>query len=293
MSWQQDARPGYYGAPILKPAPWRDWIGWYFFTGGLAGASSVLAGCARAADAPVLARHARRWALAGLLPSPVLLTLDLGRPARFVNMLRVAKPTSPMSVGSWLLSAYGPSVAVAALVGERSDAAPIGALADVVAGSLGAAVVTYTAVLISDTAVPVWREARRHLPYLFAAGAAASAGAATTLSGPPAVTGPARALGAVGALAEVGVARRMEASLGPISDARRRGAAGAFRRAAETLTMCGAAGLLLGGRRRKLAAIGSLMTLGGAVCQRLCVLRSGAESARDPVAVLATQPASG
>ncbi|MEJ7799097.1 MAG: NrfD/PsrC family molybdoenzyme membrane anchor subunit, partial [Ilumatobacter sp.] len=104
-----EAQLGYYGKPIVRPHIWEDSIAWYFFTGGLAGASSVLAAAAELAGRPRLARHARRAAMVGLVPSPVFLIADLGRPARFYNMLRVFKPTSPMSVGSWLLSVYAPA----------------------------------------------------------------------------------------------------------------------------------------------------------------------------------------
>ena len=113
-----EATVGYYGKPIVEPHVWKDYIGWYFFTGGLAGASSVIAAVAELAKQPALARHARRASMIGLLPSPALLVADLGRPKRFVYMLRVMKPTSPMSVGSWLLALYSPLAAGSAMLGE-------------------------------------------------------------------------------------------------------------------------------------------------------------------------------
>src|SRR3954467_10920414 len=111
-------------------------------------------------------------------------------------MLRVIKPTSPMSVGSWLLAAYSPVAVGAALCGGRSRSSRTGLALDVTAALLGSVLTTYTAVLVSDTATPVWHEGRRLLPFLSAASAGASAGgaAAITAGGPDG--GPARLLGA-------------------------------------------------------------------------------------------------
>ena len=286
---RQSTEPAYYGAPIVKAAPWKSEIGLYFFTGGLAGASSVLAAAARLAGQPVLARHARHWAVAGLAPSPVLLVADLGRPERFANMLRVVKPTSPMSVGSWLLTLYGPAAAAAALLADVRPSARTGALVDVVAGALGSGLTTYTAVLVADTAIPVWHEAGNELPFLFAASAAASAGAATALTAPTRAAGPARGLAVAATLVEMVVARAMERRLGPLAVARRRGRAATLRLASEMLSGGGAVLLLLGRRRRALTVLGSLSVLGGAVAQRLCVLESGKESANDPSQALLAQ----
>ena len=99
--------PAYYGRPILKPPVWKREIGWYLFTGGLAGASSAMALLARASGNPVLARRAALVATGAVNVSPALLVKDLGRPERFLNMLRVVKPSSPMNVGSWLLLGCG------------------------------------------------------------------------------------------------------------------------------------------------------------------------------------------
>src|SRR5206468_7538358 len=97
----------YYGRPILKEAVWKPEIPWYFFTGGIAGASSVLSLAARVARNERLAKTSMWIGLAGEVVSPALLIADLGRPERFLNMLRVFKVTSPMSVGSWVLAGSG------------------------------------------------------------------------------------------------------------------------------------------------------------------------------------------
>src|ERR671939_1117258 len=104
----------YYGRPVIKEPVWEWEIPWYFFAGGLAGASSGLALVARLAGNDRLARRALLTALGGATVSPVLLIRDLGRPDRFYNMLRVFKPTSPMSMGTWILTSFGPSAWIAA-----------------------------------------------------------------------------------------------------------------------------------------------------------------------------------
>jgi subtilisin family serine protease len=126
-----------------------------------------------------VARRAWATALVGATASPALLISDLGVPRRFLNMLRMFKVTSPMSVGSWILAGFGTATAPAALhalSGGRLGAA--GRAAQVTSAVLGMPLASYTAALVSNTAVPVWHHARHELPFVFAAGAAMSAGAA-------------------------------------------------------------------------------------------------------------------
>ena len=106
----------YSGQPILHRPTWKaPDIPGYLFLGGLAGAGSVIAAGAQLTGRPVLARTMKSGCAAAAGLSLAALVHDLGRPARFLNMLRTFKPTSPMSVGSWLLSAYAPMAAAAAL----------------------------------------------------------------------------------------------------------------------------------------------------------------------------------
>ncbi|MFY9932925.1 MAG: NrfD/PsrC family molybdoenzyme membrane anchor subunit, partial [Streptosporangiaceae bacterium] len=104
----------YYGRPILKPPAWEWRIPAYFFTGGLSAGSALLAAGADLTGRPNLRRAGRLAGFGALLASMYLLVADLGRPERFHHMLRVAKPTSPMSVGTWILVAYGPGSGLAA-----------------------------------------------------------------------------------------------------------------------------------------------------------------------------------
>ena len=94
----------YYGRPIVKPAPWEHDIAAYLFSGGLAAGSSLLAAGADLTDRPALRRVSRLGALGAWGFSMAALVHDLGRPERFLNMLRTEKLTSPMSVGTWILS---------------------------------------------------------------------------------------------------------------------------------------------------------------------------------------------
>src|SRR5213075_992313 len=99
--------------------------------------------------------------------SPVFLVADLGRPERFLNMFRVFKVTSPMSVGSWILGASGGASATAAVLEATGRLKALKLLAEGVSALTGAPLTTYTGALVANTAIPVWHEARRELPFLF------------------------------------------------------------------------------------------------------------------------------
>jgi formate-dependent nitrite reductase membrane component NrfD len=284
----------YYGRPIVKPSPWEADIPAYLFLGGLAGASSILAAGADLGGLPALRRTARLGALGGISLSLAALVHDLGRPARFLNMLRVAKPTSPMSVGTWLLTAFGPlaGVATAAELTPRLPRSlrwaddvvqPLSGPAGTVAALLGAGVSSYTAVLLSDTATPSWHEARHQLPFVFVGSAATAAGGLGMLGAPPGEAGPARRLAAGGAVLELVMERRMELSMGITAEPLHHGAAGRLMRAGRALTISGAVGgWLLGRRSRPAAALSGAALLAGSACMRFGIFEAGQASARDP-----------
>src|SRR6266699_3957263 len=158
----------YYGLPVLKETVWGPDIPSYLFLGGLAGCSSALAAAAHLSGHPELARASKAGAAGAISLSMVALVHDLGRPARFINMLRVLKVTSPMSVGTWILSAYTPLALAAAAAGVTRRLPRAGLAATVPAAALGPAVASYTSVLLADTAVPAWHDAHRELPFVFA-----------------------------------------------------------------------------------------------------------------------------
>jgi formate-dependent nitrite reductase membrane component NrfD len=280
----------YYGRPVLKEPEWTWEVPWYLFAGGMAGASSVLAATAALRGADELARTARFVAAAGTAVSPPLLIADLGRPMRFLNMLRVFKPTSAMSVGSWILSAYSPA-ALGAAAAEATGWFPrLKRVADTAAALLGPAMATYTAVLVADSSIPVWHEARNELPVVFAASGTAAAGAAAVLLSDPEHAGPARRMAVGGALVELAADKVMEDRLGELGEVYDQEEAGAYGKAAKALTAVGSALVALGGRKRPVVArAGAAALLAGGVCLRWSVYKAGFQSARDPKYVVKPQ----
>jgi hypothetical protein len=279
----------YYDRPVLKAPVWKWYIPAYFFTGGLAGVSSVLGFGAQVTGRRRLRRATRVTALAGITASAGLLVVDLGRPSRFHHMLRVAKVTSPMSVGSWLLAVYGPMAGLAAAPDVTGLFPRLGAVAGAVAGLLGPAVATYTAVLVSDSAIPAWHEAHPYLPFVFGGGAAASAGGAALVLTPIAESGPARRMAVTGAVVELAATQLMEHRLGEVGEPYTEGPSGRFTKAAKALIGAGALVAAVGGRRRAGAVTGGTMLVAGALVERLAVFHAGVQSAGDPAAVVGPQ----
>ena len=156
ITFDRDELDSYYGRPILKEPVWKPEIPFYFFTGGLAGASSVLSLAARVAGNERLARRSLWIGLAAEIVSPALLVADLGRPERFLNMLRVFKVTSPMSVGSWILAGSGAATAAEAACEVLGVFPRLKLVPATASALLGGPLATYTATLVSDTAIPVW-----------------------------------------------------------------------------------------------------------------------------------------
>ncbi|GLZ12987.1 polysulfide reductase [Actinomadura sp. NBRC 104425] len=272
----------YYGLPVLNPPVWKPLdIAGYLFLGGLAGGSSLLAAGAHATGRRELARTAKVGALGAISLSLAALVHDLGRPARFLNMLRVAKPTSPMSMGSWLLFGYGPLAGAAAVTEMTGRFRRLGALATAGAAVLGPAVATYTAVLVCDTAVPSWHEGYRQMPFLFAgSGAAAAAGLGLVFA--PAE--PARRAAVLGAAAELGMTRLMKRRMGLAAEPLEQGKAGRLMRVCEALTAAGAGLAALPGtvRSRVLSAAAGAALIAGSAALRFGVFHAGVASAQNP-----------
>jgi hypothetical protein len=174
---------GYYGVPLLKEPQWKPEVPLYFFVGGAAGASAAIANAASwLGDDPELVRSARWVAAGGGVLSSALLIKDLGVPARFLNMLRVFKPQSPMSMGAWTLSAFSSFSAAAAFANlarrRLGDALPVRIIENAtgaLAGATGLVMASYTGVLIGATVVPVWNNNIGTLPVHFAASGVNSA----------------------------------------------------------------------------------------------------------------------
>jgi hypothetical protein len=276
----------YYGRSVLKRPVWKWFVPAYFFTGGVAAGSALLAAGGRLTGDHRLARRCLLASSGAVAVSGGLLVADLGRPRRFLNMLRVAKVTSPMSVGTWLLSAFGTAVAAAAFSEVTGLGRRAGRLAEAAAAALAPAMATYTAVLVSDTAVPAWHDAHRELPFVFAAGAAASSGALATLLVPDAHA--ARRLAVGGAVIELAAAEILERRLGDdVGQTYRQGRAGQLARAARASTATGAV-LLVAGRRAGRVP-GAVLVLAGAAAERFAVFEAGMESAADPAVTVGPQ----
>jgi hypothetical protein len=274
----------YYGRPVLKEPVWRtpDVPG-YLFLGGLAGASSALAACSEHAGYGELARAARIGAAGAVSLSAVALVHDLGRPARFLNMLRVFKPTSPMSVGSWLLAAYGPLAGAAAASAVTGKLPRAGLAAGAVAAVLGTGVATYTAALLCDTAVPAWHDAHRELPYLFAGSAATAAGGLGMLAVRPAEAVPAARFAVLGAAAELTTSQLIKRRLGTVAEPYRTGRGGRLLQAGEIMTACGlVTALATRGRHRAVSALAGATLVTASAVTRFGIFEAGRDSARDP-----------
>ncbi|MEO5678240.1 MAG: polysulfide reductase, partial [Acidimicrobiales bacterium] len=208
---------------------------------------------------------------------------DLGRPKRFLHMLRVFKPTSPLSVGSWILMPFG-SLAGLAAVSEITGIAPgIGRLAGFGAGLVGPPLTTYTAVLLADTAVPAWHEAHRHLPFVFAGSSLASGAGAGLLVAPSAQAAPARRLAVAGAMLELAATAMLEHGVGLPSGAYRAPAPARLLRLARVLTLAGAVTAVAGRRSRPLSALAGVALVAGSVCTRFGIYQAGLVSAADPM----------
>jgi formate-dependent nitrite reductase membrane component NrfD len=278
--------------PMMNPAVWTWEVPLYFWFGGIAAGSSFVALACDLAGDHRSARIARRVALGALGPSPVLLILDLGRPERFVNMLRVFKPRSPMSMGAWCLTLFGNLAAGsvgADLIGRRREARALGAANAVVGGYLG----SYTGVLLASTAVPLWARSKLFLGPVFVTTAVATGAAATRLAlvvaGLPEGHRTRHALGRVESVAialELIGSEINERRLGDTGHALRRGRAGKLFRFAKLAVTTG---LALRPFRKSFGApahnVASVLYLAGGLAFRYAWVEAGRNSARDDAAV--------
>ncbi|PRY18276.1 NrfD/PsrC family molybdoenzyme membrane anchor subunit [Kineococcus rhizosphaerae] len=292
----------YYGRAVLKPPVWTHEIAYYLFAGGLAAGSSMLAAVADAKGHAFARRALRTTSLGAVGASAYFLIADLGRPERFYNMLRVAKVTSPMSVGTYILSVFGPLSGAAAVaeLGEllpqrgalgllRRVARPAGSVAGVGAAVTGPLLATYTAVLFADTAVPSWHEPYRELPFVFGGSALAAGAGAALLLAPTEQTRSAARVAAIGATVELAAAHRMETSHGLVSEPFHLGRPGRFLKAARACTAAGALGAVLGRGSRLVSAVSGASLLAGSFLTRMAVFEAGVASTKDPKYVVVPQ----
>ncbi|MGI5520380.1 NrfD/PsrC family molybdoenzyme membrane anchor subunit [Micromonospora sp. CA-259024] len=284
----------YYGRPILKPPVWKHDIAGYLFTGGLAAGGALIGAGAQLTGRPGLRQVGRWTALGGVTASAYLLVHDLGRPDRFHHMLRVAKLTSPMSVGTWILTVFGPLAGIAAVAEiaprlpqhgvlglARRLAPPVGNIAGLAAAATAPALATYTGVLLADTAVPSWHDAYPSLPFVFAGSALAAASGVGLIAAPAAETTPLRRLALAAATTELVGGRRLE-RLGLTGEPYRHGRSGRLVRAGRVLLGVGTVAALFSRRSRVLAAVSGAALVASSVATRFGVFEAGMASARDP-----------
>jgi hypothetical protein len=284
----------YYGKPILKVTRWKEpHLPAYLFLGELSGALGMVGAVAHATGRRSLARAARLAALASAAGGGAFLTAELGRPERFLNMLRVAKPTSPMSMGSWILASHS-GLAGAAAASEVTGLLPgLGAAAGAASAVTGSLLATYPAVLLGNTAVPAWHSAYRELPVLFAGGAMTAAGAAglaaSVLHADRRDFGAAYRLAMLGAGVESLAGYVLETRPGLDREPYRTGAGGQMLVKARYLTLSGGVVALAARRSRVAAALSAGLLTAGGIAAKVAVLRAGKESAADPKYVVASQ----
>ncbi|MFC5065798.1 NrfD/PsrC family molybdoenzyme membrane anchor subunit [Actinomycetospora atypica] len=290
----------YYGRPIIKAPVWKNPdVPLYLFLGGLAGSSSVLAAMASATDRPSLRRAGRYAAVGGAMGGTVFLIHDLHRPSRFLHMLRVFKPTSPLSVGSWILSpfaAFATATAAAealeGYLGSRRGGRFVhqaGNAAGVATAVVGPALATYTAVLFSNTAVPTWHEAHRHLPVLFAGSSAAAGGGLGLVFASTRDNEPAARLAVAGAVVELATERKMTQDLGMLADVYEKGRAKTLLTISKACLVAGAVGAAVGRRKRWSAALSGVALMTGSALTRFAVFDAGIASANDPAHIVVPQ----
>jgi formate-dependent nitrite reductase membrane component NrfD len=284
----------YYGRPILKVTRWKEpHLPAYLFLGELSGALAMVGVVADATGRRSLARTARLAAMAGAAGGGAFLTIELGRPERFLNMLRVAKPTSPMSMGSWILATHSGLLGMAAATELTGRLRPLGDLAGAGAAVTGPLLAAYPGVLLANTAVPAWHEAYRQLPLLFTGGAMTAAGAAglaaSAMSKDRSDFGPAYRLALVGAAVESAAGYGLETMPGLSGEPYRTGPGGRMLTAARYLTLSGGVAALAARRSRTAAAVSAALLTGGGLCAKFAVLRAGKASAADPKYVVASQ----
>jgi hypothetical protein len=285
---------GYYGIPLLKPPQWTHQIPLYFFVGGAAGAAAVVSAIAHYVGADrKLVRDARWIAAAGAVISPALLIADLGRPERFLNMLRVFKPQSPMSVGAWTLVGFSSAVSAATFAGlmrERyGPSFPLTLIenAGEAAGiPLGLGLATYTGVLLGATAIPVWNQNAGDLPLHFAASGVGAAVGILELMG----HSKSRALQALGlgaAIFELWEGFRIEGRTHSHLDPLKHGASGAVTRVGGALSGPLPTALRIASifrtreRASSLRRWAAISSVAGSLLTRIAWMRAGIASAKN------------
>jgi hypothetical protein len=273
----------YYGKPVINRPVWESPdIPGYLFLGGLAGAASLLGAGAHATGRPALATAAKTGAFGAGCLSLAALIHDLGRPARFHHMLRMVKVTSPMNLGSWLLGGFVPAAGLAAACALTGRLPRIGAAATAGSALLGPTVAAYTAVLISDTAVPAWHDGYPEMPFVFTGSGAMAAGGLGLLASPPRENLPARYLALLGLGMEASAFERMKHRIGMVAEPYDSGRGGIYIKAGQVLSLVALGSALLGRRSRAISGLSGAAFMAASAATRWGIFHAGLASADDP-----------
>jgi formate-dependent nitrite reductase membrane component NrfD len=267
---------------------WEPIIALYYYVGGLSGASLALAAAGQTINAYPFRQLTKRCRWIGIVGASIggaCLVYDLGRPGRFLYMLRVFRPTSPMNIGAWILSGAVPFTWGAELLdGFHGLPGLISRTLGYCSGLVGLGLATYTGVLVSNSAIPVWSESRSILPLLFAASAVNSAASMLDLFPVPDQPATVTVFGTVGKVGELAASLALEKRLNQVDRVAlplRQGVSGFFWRASNVLTVASLAVNFLPMRKRKRQiAAGVLGTL-GSLALRYAIHKAGTASAHD------------
>jgi formate-dependent nitrite reductase membrane component NrfD len=290
MPESSQADPTYYDWPMLKEPVWKWEIPLYYYLGGLAGTSLALASAAqlkRTGGLEDLIVKCRWIGLAGVTAGGVCLIRDLGRPSRFLNMLRVFRPTSPMNVGAWILSGAGGAAFTAlALSCTRGLLGVLGECSGYLGGIFGMALASYTGVLVGNSVIPVWQESRKVLPILFAASGMTSTASLLEIlrqeRAPQRVT---YAFGLAGRIAELAAIKVMErqVSVEPrVARPLKKGKSGLIWKAATVATCASLTMILLPKQTRRKRVVSGILGTLGSLMMRYAINAAGTPSAQDP-----------
>jgi protein NrfD len=293
--------PTYYGRSQLKIAPFENWVvGGYIFLAGLSGGAAVVstvAELARGERAAPIGRRGRYLSMLAPSLGSLLLIWDLHTPQRFYNMWRIFKTTSPMSIGTWILTSFIAGATPAAASQAAADVFGLGwarkaaRLFSAPAAISGAGISTYTPALLSATSNPYWAAGPRALGVRFGASSIASGAAALALGQPAPIQRGLNAVGAAALLVEgaatavhqktvrdKGVGEALKSKWGHIEEIAVTGLGVAVPLALYALS-------LRSRNSRKaeaLADLASLGVIGGSLLLRVATLGIGDEAARRP-----------
>jgi formate-dependent nitrite reductase membrane component NrfD len=288
----------YYDRPVLKEPVWIWTVPAYIFVGGVAGAAMTLGLAVELIGGSRLRAFDERCRWIGAVGGGIgsaLLIADLGRKSRFFAMLRVLRPSSPMSIGSWVLATATPLSAGSALLTLQRDGVlrAAGQLAGASAGILGMPLATYTAVLLGNSAVPLWLTTRNTMPLLFGASSAASLGSVFDLMRlnreERSIATRFQLVGRVAELAAAEAVERQACSNERVGRPLREGVSGAIWQAAKVLNVASLVLTIMPGNSKMRRRIAGVCGILGGIAVRFAIFHAGKASTRDPRATFEQQ----